>query len=315
MPSDIPDPVPSTTPRKGRRRGFIARNVALASIATEIAEREYPTSLRGLFYRVASAGRLPGTETKHYRRLGSIVATLRESGKLPWLWIIDSLRQSLKPTSWSGLEDYAETVARQYRKDFWRDQPECVEIFVEKDAIAGTLWPVSLQFDVRLHVCRGFSSLSFVHGIAQEWAQIKKPIHAYYIGDWDPSGMMIEKDLKAKLSRYSGRSFAWKRLAVVESDFEAFDLLPLPVKQKDTRSRAFVKEHGTQCAECDAIPSTELRRRLSEAIESHIDQAAWDRLQLVEAAERKTLALFSSNLFRNRSSQENQSGREDDHAK
>ena len=44
------------------------------------------------------------------------------------------------------------------------------------------------EYDVALHVCRGYPSVSFAGAIGDEWFAIEKPIYAYYCGDFDPSG-------------------------------------------------------------------------------------------------------------------------------
>lgn len=286
---------PAPTKKRGRRRGFTSRNVLIAEMAMEIAEREHPLTLRALFYQLASAGGLPNSQP-HYKRLMNVVARLREDGMMPCGWLTDNVRQTMKPSSWSGLPDFWDSVRRSYRKSFWASQPEYIEIALEKDALASTTWPVTHEFDVSLRVIRGFSSITYAMQIAQEWRHIQKPITMYYVGDYDPSGMAIEADLRAKLSRYSGRTFQWQRLAVVEHDFDAFDLLPLPVKTTDVRSRAFHERYGSRCAEADALPPSELRRRVRTAIESHIDRAAWDRLRAVEAAEKQSLDDFHARL-------------------
>jgi hypothetical protein len=46
----------------------------------------------------------------------------------------------------------------------------------------------------------------------------------------------------------------------------------------------------------DAIPATELRRRVREAIEDHIDQEAWQKLKETEALEKETLEKMIVNL-------------------
>ena len=71
-------------------------------------------------------------------------------------------------------------------------------------------------------------------------------------------------------------------------DFTEFDLIPLAPKKADRRYKSFVEEHGNQCAELDAIPPTELRKRIRDAIEQHIPKVEWDKLQLVERAEKET---------------------------
>jgi hypothetical protein len=159
--------------------GLTSKNLPLAIVAAEIAARQRPLTLRGLFYRVVSAGWLPSTDKQHYKRLGRVLTRLREHGCIPFNWIVDNLRSTMKPSSWSGLNDYAEAVRDHYRRDFWANLPDYVHIFCEKDAIAGSLAPVTSLFDVALPPV----SLSFSHEIAAQWIDIDKPIHAYYVGD------------------------------------------------------------------------------------------------------------------------------------
>ena len=268
--------------------GLRGKNLPLACVATEIAFQEKPLTLRGLMYRVVSAGWLPSTDKKHYHRLGRVMTTLREAGTVPFSWLVDHIRSTIKPSSWTGLGDYVDTVRDCYRKNFWAQLPEYVHVIVEKDAIAGTLSSVTSEFDVRLSPIRGYVSLSFAHEIAEVWNRIEKPIFAYYLGDFDASGFDLERDLREKLQRYCQRDFTWERLAVNVEDFDAFDLIRLKPKKSDRRYKTFVRKHGRDCAELDAIPPTELRRRVKEAIDQHIPQAEWDRLQEVERVEKES---------------------------
>jgi hypothetical protein len=264
------------------------KNKSLLTAAVQVLEAEQPITLRGLFYRLVSSGHLNNTQ-KEYKRLGRTMTSAREGGDVPFAWIVDHVRSTLKPSSWSGLEDFGETVCRAYRKDLWSQMPHHIEIFVEKDAIAGTIQPVTHEYDVALQVCRGYASLSFVGEIAHVWGRVKKPIHAYYLGDFDPSGFDIERDLREKLSHYSGRGFGWERLAIQPEDFTRHDLIALPVKASDNRAKGFQDKYGDQCAEVDALPPTELRQRVQDAIESHIDQDRWERLRHVEDLEKQTV--------------------------
>jgi len=282
------------------RAGLRGKNLALASVAAEIAFDQKPITLRGLMYQVVSAGWLPSTDQQHYSRIGRILTTLRESGVVPFGWIVDNVRETDKPSSWSGLRDYVETVQDAYRLDYWSRLPEYVHVICEKDAVSGTLAPITRRLDVALSPIRGYVSLSFSHEIAETWNKITKPIHVYYLGDFDASGFDLERDLKAKLGRYCQRSFTWQRLALNAEDFATFNLIPLAPKTTDRRCAAFIREHGSRCAELDAIPPTELRRRVQQAIESHIPQEEWQRLQTVERLERESfdqvLTSLQSNL-------------------
>jgi hypothetical protein len=287
---------------------FRAKNRALHAAALEALEQERPMTLRQLYYRPVSAGVLANAQAE-YKRLGGVMTRVRESGEVPRTWIVDHVRSTLKPSSWTGLADFAETVREAYRKDFWAGLDHHVEVFVEKDAVAGTIQPVTEEYDIRLRVCRGYSSISFAGEIADLWAQVEKPIFAYYLGDFDPSGFDLERDLWEKLERYSGRfvwtaggcsfrermayateeNVCWARLAVTPEDFADFGLVCLPVKHADRRARTFVRAHGAACAEVDALPPRELRRRVQEAIDAHIDRERWARLQHTEQLEQETL--------------------------
>jgi hypothetical protein len=286
--------------------GFHSKNLPLAIVATEIAAEQHPMTLRGLFYQVVSAGWLPSTDNKHIKRLGRIMTTLREAGIVPFSWIVDNIRSTIKPSSWSGIGDFIETVRDCYRRDFWASLPHYVHIFCEKDAVSGTLSPVTEEFDVRLSPVRGYTSLSYAHEIAELWNGIEKPIFAYYLGDFDPSGFDLERDLREKLERYTSKFWygphvehgdpfqwqagcvRWERLAVLPEDFDAFGLLELEPKKSDTRYKSFVEQHGDRCAEVDALPATELRRRVREAIEAHVPAEEWVKLQDIERLERET---------------------------
>jgi hypothetical protein len=306
--------------------GFRDGNLELAIVATDILIDEEPVTLRGLMYRVVSAGWLPSTDHEHYTRLGRIMTRLREAGVVPFSWIVDGVRSTDKPSSWSGLADYARAVRRCYRLDFWGRLPHYIHFIVEKDAVAGTLSPVTREYDVALSPIRGYSSLSFAHEIATTWNAIDKPVFCYFLGDFDPSGFDLQRDIQEKLARYcpdrtlyddrsdflsdadgdlssifrycTKRDIIFHRVGVIASDFEEFNLIPLKVKKDDTRANKFRSEHGNRCAELDALPSTELRRRVRSIIESHIEphRDEWERLQRVEAEERNTLDQFIAGM-------------------
>jgi hypothetical protein len=274
--------------------GMHSKNLPLACVAAEIACNEQPITVRGLLYRVVSAGWLPSTDKEHYNRHKHLMKTLREEGIVSFRWIVDNVRATEKPSSWSGLADFAEAVKESYRKALWPEMPDYVHVIVEKDAIAGVLAPVTRKYDVALSPIRGYVSLSFAHEIAETWNQIAKPIFAFYLGDFDASGFDLERDVQKKLRRYCTRDFTWVRLGVNAQDFADFNLIPLKPKKKDIRYKRFVAEHGEQCAELDAIPATELRRRVEEAITAHIDAAKWQRLLEIEKVEKESIDAVAS---------------------
>jgi hypothetical protein len=274
------------------KAGFRGENQTLATIAAQILVDVNPISLRGLFYKIVSTGFFPSTDKTYYDRLGRLVTSLRRSGIIRYSWIVDGMRSTLRPSSWSGIGDYLDTVRDAYRKDYWSNLPDYVHIFAEKDAIAGTIEPVTREYDVALSPIRGYCSESFAWKIAEEWKQIKKPIHVGYLGDFDPSGFDIERDLKHKLESLSGVEISWRRLGITAKDFSEFSLIPLKPKQSDNRYQKFIEEHGYQCAEIDALSPEILRERVRSFIGEHIDWDAWQLLQRTEEIEKESFENF-----------------------
>src|SRR5688500_9691649 len=141
------------------------KNRTLLDAAIETLDAERPMTLRQLFYRLISSGHLANKPIE-YNRLKALMSRAREDNTIPRTWIVDHVRETMKPSSWSGLEDFGETVRNAYRKDFWSTLPVHVEVLVEKDTIAGTIQPITNQYDVALRICRGYASISYAGEIA-----------------------------------------------------------------------------------------------------------------------------------------------------
>ena len=214
------------------KTGVKAKNLPLVCAAVELLCAHKPDTVRGNMYLLVSHGWLPDTTDKSYDRIQRLLNKLRECGAVPFDWIVDNVRQTIKPSSWSGLADFADTVRDAYRMDFWARLPEYVEIIVEKDTIAGKVSEVTHEYDVPLHPIRGYSSTSYAYDVARNWSDIEKPIAVYYLGDHDPSGRDLERNIREKLTRYSKRPFSWLRLGLNPDQFDEFDVTPLAEEKR-----------------------------------------------------------------------------------
>lgn len=268
---------------------FNAATVVQVFGLAQILVDNQPLTVRSAMYRGIGTLWKDSSDT-NYNKCGRLILQMRRLGLIPYQWIVDGTRASDKPSSWSGLADFAESVAQAYRKNLWERQGDYVELFVEKDAMSGVIRPVTRESDVRLNPIRGYGSETFLWGIAEEWKRIEKPIHVYYLGDHDPSGLRIEEDLKVRLQGFCGFGVHWERLAVTEDDFNS-DLLGFPIKRNDAQAkwRPYLSRYGDRCVEVDAIPAPEIRDRVEAAIESHIDQREWQLLKDQEAREKDSV--------------------------
>jgi hypothetical protein len=169
--------------------------------------------------------------------------------------------------------------------------PVYVEIWIEKDALAGVLLEETKVYDVPLMVARGYSSLSFLHAAAMAIKARGKPAHIYHFGDLDPSGVDAARDIEAKLRRYApDAEIHFERPAVTRSQVEEWDLPTRPTKQTDTRAKKF---NGTS-VELDAIPADKLRQLVRECIERHVDQHQFEILKVAEESERDLLKKWAA---------------------
>jgi hypothetical protein len=272
-------------------KGLWSSTTNLIGAARRILAREQPATIRQLFYRLVSIQALENS-TPHYHKLIRVMTLAREREAIPFEWIVDRSRPTYAPNVFDDLEDGLRALRAGYRRDCWQGQPSHVEVWAEKDAITGAIHPVADELGVTIRVSRGFTSTTRVHEIASEFAAISKPVHVYYLGDHDPSGRAIELDLYDRVSRCDGVSFHMERLAILEEDIRRFKLPPLRVKLQDPRAAGFRRTFGNQAVELDALPPDELRRRVREAVESHIDGEAWTRALAVERAEKESIENF-----------------------
>src|SRR5262249_41669291 len=107
------------------------------------------------------------------------------------------------PSSFTGIEACLEACAGSYRRDLWATMPVYVEVWVEKDALAGVLLEETKVYDVPLMVAKGYSSITFLHTAAKAIEARGKPAYIYHFGDLDPSGVDAARDIETKLHRYA----------------------------------------------------------------------------------------------------------------
>lgn len=267
----------------------------LIETAYSILEQQQPMTIRQLFYRLVSSGEIENS-LRDYKRVSSAMTKARESEEIPWAWIVDRSRPTYARSTWNDLEEYGEAVQRCYRRDNWQDQPCYVEIWVEKDAIVGSINDLAEEFAVPVRAIRGFCSTTVTHQIAELFETIDKPIHVFYLGDHDPSGREIESDVESRVWKQGDAVFDVERLAIHAADIERFNLPPLRVKEQDSRAPWFHAIHGDDCVELDALPADELRRRIRESIEGVLDHDAWNRAKLLEQTQRESTKRFAEAL-------------------
>jgi hypothetical protein len=261
---------------------------ALKDALFDLLAARHPQTVRQLFYQAVSAGWIEKTEADYKGVVVRLCGEMREEGELPWEWLADSTRWMRKPRSYSSVEEALNQTAATYRRDLWRDQDAYVEIWVEKEALAGVLYEITAPYDVPLMVNRGFSSKDLVHGAATVIEALNKPAYLCYFGDWDPSGLVIWNDIQAKIQRYTaGADVTFQRVAVTEEQITRYELPTRPTK-RDGNSHA--KDFRGDSVEVDALPVDVLQELARNAIEEHIDPRQLAITRVAEKSERQMLS-------------------------
>jgi hypothetical protein len=161
-----------------------------------------------------------------------------------------------------------------------------VEVWLEKDALAGVLTPVTEMYDVPLMVARGYASLSFLHGSAEYIAALNVPTFIYHLGDFDPSGVNAGEKIEQTLREMAPKAeIHFERLAVTPAQISAWGLPTRPTKTTDSRSKGF----GDISVELDAVAPEDLRDLVETAIQQHLPPEQFSVLKAAEKSERELI--------------------------
>jgi hypothetical protein len=171
----------------------------------------------------------------------------------------------------------------------WEDQPVYLLISLEKDALSRLVSRVANKYSVRTFPTRGYPSFSYVQTMAN-YMQTRlggKPTVVLYFGDFDPSGIDIERDLEDRLGRYGATDFKVKRIALTAEQIKEHNLPPMPVKRSDARAESFMAEHGDKSVELDALDPNLLQETVEKVIRDNINTRRWNtRVRKIETLQK-----------------------------
>lgn len=284
-------------PSPMRERRTLAEIEAIREKIEEVLEEEHPMTIRQIFYRLVSLEVIPKTEAQYKTTVCRLLVEMRRSRRIPFTWIADNTRWMRQPDTYDSLGELLEITAETYRRSVWTNQPDYVEVWCEKDALAGIIYDVTHEYDIPLYVARGYSSLSYLYSAAQYIRAACKPrgkdAYVYYFGDHDPSGVDIAEKVGEDLRNFAPDvSISFRRWALTPEQIEWWGLPTRPTKHGDTRSKGWVGES----TDLDALTPYRLRALVRQAVESHLDRDLLARLTKTEELERESLRGMLENL-------------------
>jgi hypothetical protein len=294
----------SHTKRRRRTKTEIAE---LRAGLHAIVKANHPVTVRQTFYQASVAGLVDKTEAEYNSTVARLLLQMRRSGELPYSWIADNTRWMRKPTTYVGLAAFIDRHQQAYRRDLWAEADTYVEIWLEKEALAGVVLGVTGEYDVPLMVSRGFASESYLYSaadvITDRLVAGKQQAVIYYFGDFDPSGLHISSSIANSLRRlcptlckgFEQDMLVFKRVAINEKQVKHWHLPTRPTKRTGN-SHANGWPDGRPSVELDALPPADLRALVRLCIEQHVDRDQLDHLRTVEAVEREQLQMFGQQI-------------------
>jgi len=270
-------------------------------IVVEYAAQGFVLTLRQLYYQLVSRDIIPNRQSE-YKRVGSIVNDARLAGLIDWSAIEDRTRNLRSISHWSDPAELISACADQFRHDKWRDQPYRPEVWIEKDALVGVIEGVCQELDVPFFSCRGYTSQSEMWGAAMRMvkhSRNKQKPYVIHLGDHDPSGQDMSRDIEARLSMFLAHhlgplgTVGFKRIALNMDQVKEYDPPPNPAKLTDSRATGYIAEHGDESWELDALEPTVLAGLIRDSIVALRNDRLWSDAAKDEERDRQLLATAS----------------------
>lgn len=289
------------------KEAFIEHNFSAASrymidlansILDEYEGQGFRLSLRQLYYQMVARDLITNT-VRSYKNLGSLVSDARLAGLIDWQMIEDRGRETVTPPHWNSPGQIIRSAARAFHIDKWADQDYHLEVMVEKDALSGVLGPVCTDLDIRLTANKGYGSSSLMYEIGkrlEEQDSLGKRCVILYLGDHDPSGIDMTRDVDDRLalfSRLCSDRLEVVRLALNMSQIEEWDPPKNPAKETDVRFAGYAAQFGESSWELDAVEPATLADLVRDAVAQYRDDERWDAKVIEERRMRRSLSDFA----------------------
>lgn len=265
----------------------------LNTILRDYQAQGYRLSLRQLYYQMVARGLIENSQ-QSYKRLGELVNNARLAGHLDWDMIEDRGREMIAPPMWDSPAQIVQAAASQFAIDRWEHQPNHVEVMVEKQALEGVLIPVCRELGIRFTANRGYSSSSTMYEAGKRLARavVNKDVYILYLGDHDPSGIDMTRDVRERLELFSREQVEVQRLALNMDQIDDLQPPENPAKTTDSRYQAYIAEFGYSSWELDAIEPAALANIVRTAVANLRDEDEWQAALAREAEMRAELQRF-----------------------
>jgi hypothetical protein len=189
------------------------------------ADGEIPTDTRFVYYELKQSG----FELKHHQArrddqdVIDAVMHLRETGLVPWGWIVDETRNADSTYADKSVAAWLLGVLGQARINPW-DGVRAPVIITESRGVRAALRATAHRYAATITSTNGQCGGFLRTDVAP---LLHAGQHVAYLGDWNPAGSAIEANTRRVLERTVG-PLDWERLAITDEQAEREGLPPKP---------------------------------------------------------------------------------------
>lgn len=248
-------------------------------IVIDYQRQGFRLTVRQLYYQLVARDYISNT-LQEYKRVAGIINDAKLAGLMDWEAIEDRTRDFVRRQRWHSGEQILRAAHDSFHMDLWDRQEVRIYVIVEKEALVGVLEPTCHKYDVPLLAARGYPSGTVLREFVED--DIKPAIDrgqeplVLHLGDHDPSGIDMTRDLIERLSLFAGQPVELERIALTMDQIHEQRPPENPAKSTDARFDAYRRRFGHSSWELDALSPTYLAELVSSKIEAYIDYENWN---------------------------------------
>jgi hypothetical protein len=281
------------------------------NILDEYSDQGVELTLRGLYYKFVSRKLFPDNwanaegvtnRQESYDKLGILMTEARYAGLIDWSYLPDITRELEGGGGLGDPQKLIKSLADGYSLSMWDDQPVYAEIWMEKDAVSSLVSTGCDKHNLPYYSCRGYMGAAAMHESALRFARkIRegKRVLIGHLGDHDPSGVDMSRDITDRISEMLGKQaagFELRRLGLNMSQIRALDLPPDPAKLSDGRAAAYMEKYNTRFSwELDALEPETVYELIDDFVEGIIDPDIWKARKELEQTNKDVMLGISDN--------------------
>lgn len=273
---------------------FSAKSLVMIKTINEILDeytaKDYRLTLRQVYYQLVARKFIPNIVSE-YKKLSSLLTNARMNGLVDFDAIEDRLRTPRTPFACSNLSEGLWSLYRGYNRRRMENQEIYIEVWIEKDSLSSIAYAETKEYGIPLVVNRGYSSCSAMREAARRFAAAEKKgkkISILYLGDHDPSGLDMIRDIYKRLEEFCVY-IEIIHVALSMDQIQEYDLPPDPAKLTDPRAQNYIYRFGNESWELDALKPEILSQIIKNEILDRIDKHLYETIIEAEKDDLKRL--------------------------